>query len=430
MIIQSKCKSLNPAGLCTAFFVGLLMSFTPAAISAQQTLQTTKASPDQTRQILIAKNFPMLAYIGQHQKLRKDLAKYKPLKQITATRAFKLDAHRDEKTLTKLIGQDLCWDSLELQKLSRALQKFYLHSTAFKKMIRALKDSHGYALYEKLPDTAFIRATWTNVTAGLNQIIEVYFLNKKSTYYSIDAGNLSLSDEATRAAIFDSLSHWQDTGSKNTFFQNALNLAIYGLMVNGRDEASRYEPITGGGNAAPMAQVKKTDFNKFSYSCILVPGLGPEIKGQRLSPGAKVRMRTALEAFNKGVAPFLILSGGHVHPNKTPYCEAVEMKRFMVDSLGVAPENIIIDPHARHTTTNLRNATRLIYKLGVPFNKPVLIISDKGQSAYINKGMRKVALRDLGYLPYEELRVLSSTETSYKSNIQSLQVDPLDPLDP
>ncbi|HTN37875.1 MAG TPA: YdcF family protein [Arachidicoccus sp.] len=424
------CKSLNPVSSLTAFFVGLLMGFTPTAISAQETLQTAKTSPDQTREILIAKNFPMLAYIGQHQKLRKDLAKYKPLKQITETRAFKLDSRRDKNTLTKLIGQGLCWDSLEVQKVSLALQKFYLHSRAFKKMIRTLKDSHGYALYEQLPDTAFIRAVWTNVAAGLNQIIEVYFLNKKSTYYSIDAGSLSLTDEATRAAIFDALGHWQDTGSKNTFFQNALNLAIYGLIVNKRDEAARYEPITGGWNAAPTAQVKKTDFNKYSYSCILVPGLGPEIKGQRLSPGAKARMRTALDEFNKGVAPFLIVSGGHVHPSKTPYCEAVEMKRFMIDSLDVAPKNVIIEPHARHTTTNLRNATRLIYKFGMPFNKPVLIISDKGQSAYINKGMRKVALRDLGYLPYKELKVLSATETSYRSNIQSLQVDPLDPLDP
>jgi hypothetical protein len=61
---------------------------------------------------------------------------------------------------------------------------------------------------------------------------------------------------------------------------------------------------------------------------------------------------------------------------------------------------------------------------------PVLIVTDSAQDNYIVKGMTKVALRDLGYLPYEKIKQLSDQEVEFYPAKNCLQADPLDPLDP
>ena len=87
--------------------------------------------------------------------------------------------------------------------------------------------------------------------------------------------------------------------------------------------------------------------------------------------------------------PFIIVSGGRVHPFKTQYIEAVEMKHYMIDVLGIPTSAIIIDPFARHTTTNVRNAGHMIMDYGFqkinglwsPAVKPILImLKSNGQA--------------------------------------------------
>ncbi|MBO9636486.1 MAG: YdcF family protein, partial [Chitinophagaceae bacterium] len=124
------------------------------------------------------------------------------------------------------------------------------------------------------------------------------------------------------------------------------------------------------------------------------------------------------------------VSGGHVHPNKTPFCEAVEMKKYLVEVLKIPSSDIIIEPHARHTTTNLRNANRLVYQFKMPANKPVMIVSDASQTRYINGNMKVRIQKELGYLPWRSMKQLSSTETEYLPSEISTQINPLDPLDP
>ena len=106
------------------------------------------------------------------------------------------------------------------------------------------------------------------------------------------------------------------------------------------------------------------------------------------------------------------------------------MKKYLIEELNVPEDVVFIEPDARHTTTNLRNASRIIYHFGIPANKPVLIVTDKSQSSYINSGMAKTSMRDLGYLPYKNLKKISETETEFYPNWESMQVDPFDPLDP
>jgi len=135
--------------------------------------------------------------------------------------------------------------------------------------------------------------------------------------------------------------------------------------------------------------------------------------------------------YRAGQAPFIIVSGGNVHPNQTPFNEALEMKRALVRDFGVAPAAVLIDPHARHTTTNLRNAARLALRYGFPAGQPLLITSDQGQSAYISgREFADRCRRELGYQPGVLGKRLSPFDQEFVPGVQSLHGDARDPLDP
>jgi hypothetical protein len=139
----------------------------------------------------------------------------------------------------------------------------------------------------------------------------------------------------------------------------------------------------------------------------------------------------AEEAYHAGNAPFVLVSGGYVHPSQTRFSEALEMKKALLDDYHVPEAAILVDPHARHTTTNMRNAAREIYRYNMPMNKPALVISDAAQIGNIaSQPFADRCLKELGYLPYQLVGRLSDTSLVFLPKAESLQQDPLDPLDP
>jgi hypothetical protein len=173
------------------------------------------------------------------------------------------------------------------------------------------------------------------------------------------------------------------------------------------------------------------DWGRYQYSVIVVPGEGNEIPGVALSPGGKVRDDIAAKRFHDGLAPFVLVSGGFVHPAHTEFSEAGEMKRDLSTRLGVPVDAIIVDPHARHTTTNMRNAARLIYRYGAPFDKKGLVSTDPRQSSYIEgAAFARRCVDELGYVPYKILGRKSLFDLEFLPVVDSLQSDPRDLLDP
>jgi hypothetical protein len=293
-----------------------------------------------------------------------------------------------------------------------------------------LRRQHYYPLYEKDPDTALLRKAWVDAALGMNKVFAVYVRGEKPRYAKIDSISFAPGDTVFKHEV-RALLHNQLTNENNRlFYAYRLHSAFQVLHVNGRNEAMNYEPLNDGQNREPYFGIKMTDFGKYPYSLILVPGLGPEIPGLALDPGGAKRCEEAVARFKKGLAPFIVVSGGNVHPFRTPYNEAVEMKKYIVETLGVPAEVVLIEPHARHTTTNIRNTSRIIYRFDIPAAKPVLIVTDSSQANYIAGRMSITALKDLGYLPYRQLKLLNDHEVEFYPVQQSLQPDPLDPLDP
>ena len=105
------------------------------------------------------------------------------------------------------------------------------------------------------------------------------------------------------------------------------------------------------------------------------------------------------------------------------------MKDYMVKVLKVPAYAIIMEPHARHTTTNMRNGVRLIYRYGIPPGKPGLVITDKSQTDGI-LAMAPRCEKELKYVPYKLGKHLSETEVEFFSVPEAMQINPYEPLDP
>lgn len=141
----------------------------------------------------------------------------------------------------------------------------------------------------------------------------------------------------------------------------ALRALALARPMHGRDEL----------NAPAAARARgqgQTGKGQGAYDVLIVPGYTPldaaaPLHLEQIQP-AVARVRAALDDYKAGAAPYVLLSGGSVHPSGTPYNEALMMREFLLER-GVPEDRVLVDPHARHSTTNLRNAGRLMRELGL-----------------------------------------------------------------
>lgn len=267
---------------------------------------------------------------------------------------------------------------------------------------------------------------------GLNSILSVYGTGLPPRYPAIDGpvegeGSPRLASLVADAMALARAEESDPTGG----FDASVVLALALLDANNREDAGAFEPLDTTMNAAALARSARIDWPSYRYSAILVPGIGPDDLATPLSARGKLNVRMAAQRFAEGVAPFIIVSGGPVHPRGTSTAEAIEMRRALVDRYGIPADCIIVEPYARHTTTNLRNATRRLIAMKAPLDREVLIVTNPAQSQYIEGADFKArSLRDLGYEPAKIGTRLSPTDLTFRPVPRSALVDPMDPLDP
>ncbi len=219
-------------------------------------------------------------------------------------------------------------------------------------------------------------------------------------------------------------------GTAPLWFEPLERLTVLAMRADGRDEAARYEPLAENENGAARARMATIDWSAYRFGAIVVPGQGPEDPDIELSPLGAQRCDVAVERWRAGLAPFLVTSGGHVHPDRTRYSEALEMKRYLMEHHGVPEDAIFVDPYARHTTTNIRNTTRMLLHYGLPPDTAVLVTSDVGQSWYMAWLLKPRCERELGYVPWRGAASLGPTDSCIRSSPEVLYLDASDPLDP
>jgi len=267
---------------------------------------------------------------------------------------------------------------------------------------------------------------------GVNVVLRVYGLGLAGRYPKIDGPIF-----ATGTPFFaDSVKVAIDTAraasdAPPATIAASVRLAVALLDANDAVAATRFEPLDQRENAGARALAARTDWKAFRYSLLIVPGVGPEDVGTALSPRSKLHALLAVQRYRQGLAPFILVSGSAVHPRGTRFVEAVEIRRALVERYGIPADRVILEPYARHTTTNLRNATRRMVALGIPLDRPTLIVTDAEQSKYIESQTFSDRNRtELGYLPGAVGRRLSPYDLEFRPSRLSLRQDPRDPLDP
>jgi len=191
-------------------------------------------------------------------------------------------------------------------------------------------------------------------------------------------------------------------------------------------------------NAAALAAIAKTDFAGYPWQLLIVPGYTPPDAKRPMHVDEVAAARSRLDLARKDLlderrAPFALVVGGSVHPPGTPLNEALMMREYLI-AKGVDAGRILIDPWSRHSTTNVRNAGRLMlaHNLGVGlivtgFETPLF-----DQSFYFgHPTLSTFTLRCKADLGYEvgDLDAADDHHVVYRPNpsvVTPLLTDPLD----
>jgi hypothetical protein len=298
----------------------------------------------------------------------------------------------------------------------------------FKALVRRqMRPSGVFIKYDRQSDAEMLVAAWRDAANGLNRILSVYGLGKDPAYKDIDRVSFDVSKSDYRDLLSAKVREIKFS-RQPLFFEPTLNFALKLLQVNRRDEAGRYEPLESGENKAALSNLRNIKWSDYPYSFILVLGSGAR-DSSRLSPIGAKRAEVAARLYLEHKAPLLIMSGGHVHPMQTPYCEAIEMKKYVMEKFKIPASSILIEPHARHTTTNFRNGSRLALRYRLPLN--ALVTSSEDHITYtVGEDFRARCLKEFGYFPIESIRRVSPVEAEFKPSALSLFFDSQDPLDP
>jgi hypothetical protein len=300
----------------------------------------------------------------------------------------------------------------------------------FTRLLYEMRGSGLFELYAGKSDEVLLTNAWKDAADGINYIINAYTNGTGMRYPVIDSARFYVHSPVYKADILQLLEQLREKDNQvDLFFQPSLQLALGLLTLNRRDEAARYEPMSAT-NGDAYRLIKKTNWNKYPYPAMLILGASPVGK-EVISETGKSRCRTGADLYRKGLAPFIIVSGGHVRPVGTPYAEAVEMKKYLVNELKIPAAAVMVDPYARHTTTNVRNAVRIAWRSGIPVNKRMLCVSDAMHLVYVNSPLFKQRCEtELGYMPAADIKQADLYFLSFVPDLRSLQVNTFDPLDP
>ncbi len=418
-----------------AWLLALLLAW-PLGLAADGARQVRRYEPLTWASDVSGKNFPLFAI------LTADPVAHRALSEAPALRTM-LDARRTalaEAVATCATSAPCHVAALRLgsddiagakEALSAAVK-----SGALSASIERMRGSGMFARDEALDDEAFVARAWERAAEGLNRILGVYGLGEQPRYPAIDA----ISHDAT-AQNYGQLLHAatglmeEQAKAWDLFFQPSLAFAMRLLEINYRDEAARHEPMHAGENAAAYRRIPTIAWSNYPYTVALVPGAGlsdqMERENHALSPMGRQIIEIAARRYHDRKVAIIIVSGGYVHPKHSRFAEAIEMKRALMRDFGVPEDAILVDPHARHTTTNVRNAARLVFRYGIPAERPALITTQQYHlDSIASAAFDERNERELGYRPYVSTRRLSRFEVEWLPNVMSLHADPLDPLDP
>ena len=417
----------------TAVLATLCVSLLATAPAGAVSAPARDYRPLASGSLIQDKDFYILTLIEGLPQVRSAVAADPALQAMARDRRARLEAARNAcNGEVDCLIQPYLWTDPEIAEAERRLTDGLAASGLAAQLASEMRRSGRFARYQDLDDLALIRQAWGDASMGMNHVLRVWALGEPPLYPLIDSISYPRGDKMWKDAVDDLVDvDLEPRPSDELFFQLPLSAALDVLYMNDRDEPARLEPLSQGENAAALAYAKTLDWSRWRYPVMLIPGRSPTLANNPLSPEAKMKLRLAAERFHQGVAPLIVVSGGYVSPSQTRFCEALEMKRELMRTYHIPERAILVDPFARHTTTNLRNTERLMLEAGAPTQRPILVTTTAYQSSYIEgQVFHDRCLRELGYLCLADLRRLSIFDTVLTLPTVSAHRDARDPLDP
>lgn len=342
----------------------------------------------------------------------------------------KLERLHEAKTSQERV-EAMKFSAEEITEAGKALASLYKPGNPIDRLLtRHIIPSGCYQQYKE-DGAELLKKVWEQDAEGMNYAIEVYAAARKPHYPQIDSIGFYIH---SRRFIEEILPACQQNIAfevkTHPVFYSVPMAAVKALLdVNDRRQSIDYEPLCSTENRMAYTQVGQTEWNNYPYTAILVLGAGPEEPNVSISPEGKLRSAYAAMMYRQHQAPFIIVSGGRVHPYHTPYNEAFEMKKYLMDVWQIPESAIIIEPHARHTTTNFRNAARIMFRNGFPVEKAAVVTSSFSHLNFV-EGMDSRCLRELGYVPYRLGKRLNERMLEFFPLQESLIIQPTEPIDP
>lgn len=399
-----------------------------------KSISEVRNSSDSLRsnQLLAERIFFMFAKEKENPGLEKMFTKNSFFQDFYSRKRQRISSAIDNCEQMKCLVNELMISNDEQEGIINSVSQLYHENDkALQHFIRnQIRPAHAYSFFENYTDSALFVEAWKNEIKGYNYIIKAYLLNEGMIYPKIDSSAFDVHSTKYRNDVIQVAEKAFSFHKPDFFFAPFINMSLSVLNINGRDEAARLYPLDNI-NKKAYDRIPEIDWSQYPYSGILIFGEGPTKQGVRISEGSKMRSKMGVSLFKEGKAPFLIVSGGYVHPFKTKFNEAEGMKQFLIDSLHIPEDAIIMEPHARHTTTNIRNTNRIFLSNFIPRNKPILGVTVKSHIDFIaSQRIVNVFKRDLGFVTFAGLDRLSDTTVSFYPTMSSFQINPLDPLDP
>lgn len=388
-----------------------------------------------------AKNYYLLTLFSASPEVLSLFANDKILSSLSQKRLAALPARIKACENKKVcILEAIRFSDEEIKTAAQRLKALHSSSSILKNLVtNELIPSGCYYLFNKLSPDELLVSAWEQDARGINFAINVYAAGERAKYPKIDSANLNIKDprdttrftKAHSSLIYNTAWMIDDKFShKLQFYSAPLEFALRSIEYNERNQAADFEPMEKGENEKAVDAITTTNWASYPYSIILLPGAGPNDPKVPLSAEGMIRCQLAASQYKKGLAPFIMPSGGRVHPYKTTFCEATEMKRYLIEALDVPESAIIIDPHARHTTTNLRNAARLMFRYGIPFDKPAISCTTPGQTTAISETLEERCKRELGLVPFRAGTRINDVVVEFHPLPDALHINPTEPLDP
>jgi hypothetical protein len=269
---------------------------------------------------------------------------------------------------------------------------------------------------------------------GINQIIDTYVEGVDPLYPIIDSVSYDVNSAQYKLLLKNLVADLNtNVNDQRLFYEPFLKFALGVLQLNDRDEAGRYFPIQNGENSAAYQYLQSLNWADFDYSVIVVLGDSPNSSGDlpNISIGGMERADHGVTLYNQGKAPLIAFCGGHLMPVHTIYSEAIEMKKYVMETYNIPENRILVDPHSRHTTTNLRNIGRQFFRYGIPTDKKAIVSSSSSHSGYVaSSGFLTRCQNEMGHIPLTLYERLSDFDLEFTPLIEVLHLDSSDPLDP